>query len=71
MIVKREADKEELEQVVADMCNGYCLLPHIWDEDKMGGELSESDICENCPLNRITKDVIIDNCPANLNGWQE
>ena len=32
MIVKRKADKEELEQVAADMCKWYCRYPLIWDE---------------------------------------
>jgi len=44
---------EQLEAIVEDFCNNYCKYPDIWDEEKEGCELSESDICANCPLNKI------------------
>ncbi len=43
-----------LEAVVDDMCQNYCKYPDNWDEEAEGVELSESDICANCPLNRLT-----------------
>ena len=45
--------KEQLEQIAEDFCNNYCKYPDIWDEEKEGCELSESDICANCPMSRI------------------
>lgn len=42
-----------LEEVVEEMCNKYCKYPQEWDEEAEGIELSDSDICANCPLNRL------------------
>ena len=42
-----------LEEVVSEMCNRYCKYPQEWDEEAEGCELSESDVCANCPLNRL------------------
>ena len=42
-----------LEEIVQTMCSKYCKHPLIWDEEYEGMELSESDICKNCPLNRL------------------
>ena len=44
---------EILEEVKNDICNKYCKWPEEWDEEKEGIELCESDICANCPLNRL------------------
>ena len=71
MIVKRKVDVEELEQAAADMCKWYCRFPLIWDEQVMGHELSESELCKSCPMSELMKGAIIDNCPTNQNGWQE
>ena len=43
---------EQIHEIAEDFCNHYCKYPYIWDEEKQG-ELSESDICANCPLNRL------------------
>lgn len=43
----------QLQEIVEEFCNDYCKHPYTWDEEKEGCELSESDICANCPLNRI------------------
>lgn len=45
--------ENDREQAKADMCQNYCKYPDIWDEEKEGIELCESDICANCPLNRL------------------
>ncbi|MBR4406039.1 MAG: hypothetical protein IKT30_06665 [Bacteroidaceae bacterium] len=42
-----------LEEVVEEMCSKYCKWPSEWDEEVEGIELCESEICANCPLNRI------------------
>ena len=53
-------DKEEktvpqmLQEVVDDMCQNYCKWPDTYEEEMEGCELSESSICANCPLNRLT-----------------
>ena len=44
---------KQLEQIAEDFFNNYCKYPGIWDEEKEGIELSESDICANCPMSRI------------------
>lgn len=43
-----------LEKTAEEICSKYCKYPDQWDEEKEGCELSESDICSNCPLNRLT-----------------
>lgn len=42
-----------LEEVKGDMCNKYCKYPDTWDEEKEGCELIDSDVCDNCPLNKL------------------
>ena len=44
---------ETIEDVKEDICNNYCKYPGTWDEKKEGCELCESDVCKNCPLNRL------------------
>lgn len=44
---------QSLEEVVSEMCDKYCKWPLQWDEEAQGCELSESDVCANCPLNRL------------------
>ena len=42
-----------LQGIVEDICQNYCKYPNQWDEEKECCELCESDICSNCPLNRL------------------
>ena len=42
-----------IEEVCRDMCTFYCKWPDLWDEEKEGMELCESDHCKECPLNRL------------------
>ena len=42
-----------LEEVIETICSKYCKYPDLWDEEAEGIELCESDICVNCPLNRL------------------
>ena len=44
---------EKRENLKARFCNDYCRYPRSWDEDAEGTELSESDVCANCPLNDL------------------
>lgn len=46
---------KKLEEAAENMCEHYCKWPHIWDEDKQGKTLSDSDICKNCPLNVLAE----------------
>ena len=48
-----ETIPQRLERIVGYMCANYCKYPGEWDEDAEGMELSESDICRNCPLNEL------------------
>ena len=42
-----------IEEVKTQICNDYCKYPNEFDEEKEGCELCESEICGNCPLNRL------------------
>ena len=44
---------EVIEEVKESICNDYCRYPHEWNEEERGIELCESEICQNCPLNRL------------------
>ncbi len=44
---------EQIEEITNDICNNYCKYPETWDEEAEGCELADSDICANCPLNRL------------------
>lgn len=44
---------EQIEKVAEDMCLHYCKYPDIWDEEKEGCSLDESEVCQNCPLMRL------------------
>lgn len=41
-----------IHEVIEEMCLNYCKYPREWDEEK-DGELCESEVCSNCPLNRL------------------
>ena len=41
-----------IEEVKGQMCDKYCKYPNIWDEEKEG-QLYDSDICNNCPMNKL------------------
>ena len=42
-----------IEEVKLRMCDDYCRYPREWDDEEQGMELCESEICENCPLNKL------------------
>ncbi len=44
---------QTIEEVKEEICLRYCKYPNIWDPEKEGCELFDSDICKNCPLNRL------------------
>ena len=45
---------ETIEEVKTDICNDYCRYPREYDPDEHDGiELWNTDICGNCPLNRL------------------
>lgn len=48
-----ETITQQIEKIAEEMCNKYCKYPHEWNEEEQGTELCESDICLNCPLNRL------------------
>lgn len=50
---KTKSIAQKLEDIANDFCRNYCKWPDEWDEIKEGCELSESDICANCPLCRL------------------
>ena len=45
---------DQIRDIAEEICNDYCKYPGIWDEEKEGCELCESDICVKCPINRLT-----------------
>lgn len=44
---------EQLEAIANKICTDYCKYPDIWDEEKEGTQLFESDICDKCPVNML------------------
>ena len=46
---------QQLEEISDEMCRNYCKWPDLWDEEKEGTELAESEHCRNCPLNRLER----------------
>lgn len=45
---------EIIEEVSDEMCNNYCKWPAMYvPEEHDGVDLYDSDICGNCPLNRL------------------
>ena len=40
-------------EIMTRMCNEYCKYPDTWDEEEKGCELSDSGICDNCPMNDL------------------
>jgi hypothetical protein len=42
-----------LEQIAIEICESRCKYPDLWDEEAMGMELCESEVCAHCPLNRF------------------
>lgn len=42
-----------LDEVAEEFCSSYCKYPDTWDEEKEGYELSESQICAECPVNKL------------------
>lgn len=49
-------DRTVIESVAEEICNRYCKYPETWNEEKEGMYLNESEICQNCPLNRLLGD---------------
>lgn len=44
---------EQLRAIAEDMCMNYCKWPDLWDEEKEGCELADSEHCANCPMGKI------------------
>ena len=42
---------EQLCEIAEAMCDMYCKYPEQWNGDPE--ELHESDVCRNCPLNKL------------------
>lgn len=42
-----------MEEVISEICDNYCKYPMVWDAEKEGMELRESEVCKNCPLCRL------------------
>ena len=49
----RDIVQDYIEDVAQEICDSYCKYPEQWDAEKEGMELIDSDICMNCPLNRL------------------
>lgn len=59
-MITNEGGKRELEYVASCICDSKCIYPRIWNEEQMGCELSESEVCKNCELNQLVEGVIVD-----------
>lgn len=51
---KEQTISEIIEEVTDEICRFYCKWPDKWDEEKEGTDLSESTLCKNCPLGRLS-----------------
>lgn len=52
-VQKERTISQEFEDIKEQICNEYCKYPGQWDEKVMGYELCESEVCAQCPLNRL------------------
>ena len=52
-LAERDRKLEHIEDIAKDMCEHYCKYPDIFDSEAEGIDLSESEYCQNCPLNRL------------------
>lgn len=52
-LAERDRKLEHIEDVAKDMCENYCKYPDTFDSELEGIDLSESEYCYNCPLNRL------------------
>lgn len=43
----------EAEEIAEIMCSDYCRYPLDWDAEKEGCELFDSDVCAECPMNKL------------------
>ena len=50
---KKKTISEEFEDIKEQMCRNYCKYTDTWDEEVMGYELCESEVCAQCPLTRL------------------
>ena len=50
---KQKTVPEIIEEIKTQICEDYCRYPRDWDEEGEGMELIGSDICTNCPLDRL------------------
>lgn len=50
---KEKTISQQFEDITREMCEKYCKWPDLWDEEKEGVELCESEHCKNCPLNKL------------------
>ena len=42
-----------MQDIVEKMCTHYCKWSELFDPEKEGMELYESEHCKECPLNRL------------------
>ena len=63
--------REKIEEAADDMCRFYCRFPLIWDEQMMGMELENSEICRNCPMSELIMECPIEKNPMGFNPYQE
>ena len=57
-----------LSDVAGEFCNHYCKWPDLWDEEAEGKELCESEHCEKCPCNLLSRNPHKDRMRSHFNG---
>ena len=50
---KRIVTVDRIGEICEKICRDYCKWPVLYDEEKEEIPVSESEICENCPLNDL------------------
>lgn len=47
-----------IEEIIEEMCDDYCRYPREWDAEAEGCDLSESDVCASCPMNKLLRSEV-------------
>ena len=49
--IRMQTISEKIEEIKQEICDKYCKYLDEWDEDD--GDITDSEICRNCPLVRL------------------
>lgn len=44
---------DAIEEIKEQICDYYCRFPGMYDKQTEELEMCDTDVCKNCPLNRL------------------